>query len=790
MILTREQTANSAAQPKTWFYWFLVVLALYSFIWDCVLEVDFITHPFDSDGIFGFTPLRALTALVIIPAILLIAWLVIRRAPGNVVGLFLVIWSATIISGSLRADSPFRSFSLNFTWPPVLLLPLYFPDGRPFPRRVGWLVDLLAAACFVSLALTNLTTPPVPTSIPSALFIPALLPIAPIVSKVLGLSLTSIILLFIPSLVLRYRRAGQRERLQMKWLAGFSILFVIAGSILTSLGLFDENPYQHGPLGAIVLGAFSLYLALFIPLAVANAIFRYRLYDIDILIRRTLIYSTLTAVLAVLYFAGIVLTQSLFRALTGQTSDLAIVVSTLGIAALFTPLRQRIQNGIDRRLYRRKYDAERTLSAFSATLRSEVDLDRLTTALVAVVQETMQPAQVSLWLREPGMPPSTSATIPAIDIRPDDPLFAYCLMAPGVLEIDSLKLQSVALPALKAAGIKLALPLVSQGELVGLLKLAARLSDQEYTPDDYQLLNDLATQAATALRLAQLARQQQIEARQIERFEQEMRIAGIIQQTLLPKAVPVLLGWQLAAYWQPAQTVGGDFYDFVVLPNGQVVFIIGDVTDKGVPAALLMASTRSVVRAATERLNSPGEVLKHANDVLCPDMPPKMFVTCLCAFLDPISGLLRYANAGHNPPYQRTANGVVELRARGMPLGLMPDMVYEEKEANLALGDSILFYSDGLVEAHNAAREMFGEPRLRSLLAERRDEQPLIDYLRAELRGFTGSTWEQEDDVTLVTLQRAQPNHPTPPFANGTQVLAEFTVLSEPGNERLAMGRV
>src|SRR5262249_49095793 len=152
----------------------------------------------------------------------------------------------------------------------------------------------------------------------------------------------------------------------------------------------------------LVLGAFYLYLTLFIPLGVANAIFRHRLYNIDILIRRTLIYSTLTAILAVLFFAGILLAQSIIRTLTGQTSDLAIVGSTLAIAPRFTPLQRRIQNAIDRRFYRRKYDAERTLVAFGATLRNQVDLDKLTTALVGAVQETIQPTQVTLWLAEPG----------------------------------------------------------------------------------------------------------------------------------------------------------------------------------------------------------------------------------------------------------------------------------------------------------------------------------------------------------------------------------------------------
>ena len=184
----------------------------------------------------------------------------------------------------------------------------------------------------------------------------------------------------------------------------------------------------------------------------------------------------------------------------------------------------------------------------------------------------------------------------------------YCLTASGVIEIDRLTLHSGALDALRAQGMRLLLPLVSQGELVGVMSLGERLSEQEYSGDDLGLLNNLARQAATTVRVAQLARLQQIEARRRERIEQELKVAGVIQQTLLPRKTPDLVGWHIAAYWQPARSVGGDFYDFIPLADGRLAFIIADVTGKGVPAALVMASTRSILRAAAERLSAPGEV--------------------------------------------------------------------------------------------------------------------------------------------------------------------------------------
>ncbi len=345
---------------------------------------------------------------------------------------------------------------------------------------------------------------------------------------------------------------------------------------------------------------------------------------------------------------------------------------------------------------------------------------------------------------------------PRIDIAPDDPILAYLAGASGVVEVEKLNLDSPALRAMKAADVKVVVPLVSQGELIGLLNLGPRLSQQEYSADDRKLLSDLAAQTAPAVRVAQLVRQQQQEAQERERIAQELRVARLIQQTLLPKALPETPGYELAAHYQPAREVGGDFYDFVELGDGRLGLVVGDVTDKGVPAALVMATTRTLLRAVAQRIDSPGDVLERVNDVLYPDIPPNMFVTCLYAILDQETGRLHYANAGHDLPYVKHEDGAKELRARGMPLGLMPGMAYEEKEIFLMPGDSVLFYSDGLVEAHDPTRDMFGFPRLQGFVGAHPGGATLVDFLLSELGRFTGADWEQEDDITLVTLQRSE----------------------------------
>jgi serine phosphatase RsbU (regulator of sigma subunit)/predicted ester cyclase len=245
------------------------------------------------------------------------------------------------------------------------------------------------------------------------------------------------------------------------------------------------------------------------------------------------------------------------------------------------------------------------------------------------------------------------------------------------------------------------------------------------------------------------------ELRERERIEQELLVARRIQQASLPKEVPTLEDWQIAPFYEPAREVGGDFYDFHLLSEGRLGLAVGDATGKGVPAALVMSTTCGMLRAVAQSSESPGEVLLRVNEALSARIPASMFVTCFYGVLDPKSGIFAYANAGHDVPYVRRGGECEELRARGMPLGLMPGMSYEEKDIVLEAGEAAFFYSDGLVEAHDPNGEMFGFPRLRALVAEHGEESSLGDFLLEQLYSFVGEGWEQEDDITLLTLRRS-----------------------------------
>jgi predicted ester cyclase len=247
------------------------------------------------------------------------------------------------------------------------------------------------------------------------------------------------------------------------------------------------------------------------------------------------------------------------------------------------------------------------------------------------------------------------------------------------------------------------------------------------------------------------------ERRERERIEQDLRVARGIQHASLPKEVPTLAGWQITPFYQPAREVGGDFYDFHLLSEGRLGLVVGDATGKGVPAALVMSTTCGMLQAVSQTLDasSPGEVLEQVNETLVARIPPNMFVTCFYTVLEPKSASLSYANAGHDLPYLWRGGDAEELRARGMPLGLMAGMSYEEKEIELDYGEGVLFYTDGLVEAHDPKGEMFGFPRLRELIAEHGEESSLGDFLLEQLYSFVGEGWQQEDDITLLTLRRS-----------------------------------
>jgi hypothetical protein len=389
--------------------WILCVICLVGSVTQLIIWAVQLTAPpslFDLVEAFGW-------ALAVPVVFSILAALIIARQPGNRVGwlMMLIAFAAvspvpTILAG-LPAPPAMVTPGLwlllwldNWSWIPVIfpvfLIPLHFPTGRPPSSRWNW-VNWLAIGMwlfFIILGsfidsigpLSGAWTLPNPVG-----FFPSEVWQGPI-PILWGLGLATVVLASVASLFVRYRRAQSGERQQIKWLLYAGALFVV---IYTLMYFTSESIFLSSGWGNLL---FVLSL-LAMPAAIAIAILRYRLYDIDLIIRRTLQYTLLTGLLALVYFGSVVLLQSLFEVLTVQQSPIVIVISTLGIAALFYPLRIRVQDFIDRRFFRKKYDAEQTLVRFAAVARDEVDMDKLTSALLNAVEESMQPERVNLWLK-------------------------------------------------------------------------------------------------------------------------------------------------------------------------------------------------------------------------------------------------------------------------------------------------------------------------------------------------------------------------------------------------------
>jgi serine phosphatase RsbU (regulator of sigma subunit) len=485
---------------------------------------------------------------------------------------------------------------------------------------------------------------------------------------------------------------------------------------------------------------FILTVAVFLfPVSVSFAIVKHRLFDLDLLVNRTLVYGTVTALVALVFLAlalGIatVARVPLSAAVDGWAAGPVGVVLGTMVVLVFQPLRNRVQHAVDRRFYRERYDARQIIDRFAGDAARVVDPARFEDELISVVNRALRPKVVRL---HTGLLSEEMVGLVAGGMTVD-------LADPSRRRSES-EVGSVLVP------------LVAGGSLAGILELGPRSSASRYSALDLELLDRLAQTAGPALKLAYEVRAREREAQELERNAHELELARKIQQGLLPHDLPQVDGWSFGACYRPAREVGGDFYDWLVLPDGRLVLVIGDVSDKGIPAALVMATCRTLIRVAVGDGRPPGEVLAEVNDRLQPDIPAGMFVTCLVAVVDPSSGDLVLANAGHNLPFRRSEASTIEMMARGMPLGLMPGMVYDEVTGTLLPGESLVLTSDGLAESHSPDGEMYGTERLRDALGAGTED--LVAAALGSHERYVGSVWEQEDDITIFTVARdAEPN--------------------------------
>jgi serine phosphatase RsbU (regulator of sigma subunit) len=450
--------------------------------------------------------------------------------------------------------------------------------------------------------------------------------------------------------------------------------------------------------------------------------------------------------------------------------------------ALLTNVGSQIAIALERaRLYElvreRRIHEQAALLTLSNQLLSQTSMDDLICCLVEEVQRLLQVDGCALLLPDEKSdslafyaavgwradPVAAQRRVPADErsgsgrvMLTQEPLLIYDLQRydPTPWSADWLEIEDFRSHAV--------VPLIAEGRSIGVLMVDTR-QPHEFNEDEVRFLCLMANQAAIAIETARL---HQAEIKR-QRLEEEMAVGRQIQLTLLPEAPPTVPGWEFATFYQPARLVGGDFYDFFELPEesgGGLGMVIADVADKGVPAALLMALSRSIIRtkAMTPGLN-PAEVLQRSNQLIMKDSRSKLFLTAFYAVLEPTTGRLCYSVAGHNRPvWLHAATGAVaELSGRGIVLGIFDKIELEERDVNLAPGDLLVFYTDGLTEAMDEQHRLFGEERLHAVIAAhpKASAQQLLEAIVAAVHTFTDLA-PQSDDLTLFVVKRQ--NHPDP----------------------------
>jgi phosphoserine phosphatase RsbU/P len=562
---------------------------------------------------------------------------------------------------------------------------------------------------------------------------------------------------------------------------GLGSLLIIFG-LLPWFGVADPGSIHW-------LGYLSATLMLFFPLSLAYVVIVQRAMDVSLVIRQGLQYTLArrgVLVLQVLLSAVLFIVIASLVTTHALTPVWTVAILAAGVWSIFLlhGLTQRAAVWIDRRFFRDSYNAEQILSGLAEQVRTIVETqplletvtrriaDALHVPRVAVLLSRSAPYQPAWAIGYGSLPsvvfPERAATVEVLkkEKQPvrvyfDDPeAWIYRLPEMSGDEREKLaELQS-----------ELLLPLLAKDELIGFMSLGQKLSEAPYSGTDLRLLNSVAAQTSMALEVSRLTAAVARETGQRERQDRELEIAREVQQRLFPQCTPAIQGLSLAGACRPAQGVGGDYYDMIELEDGRLGLAIGDVSGKGISAALLMASLRACLRTMTLVGSMDlAALMQKMNRLVYESSAVNRYATFFFAVYNPLTRKLQYVNAGHNPPFvlrQGTggASEPIYLEAGGPVIGLLPNISYEEQSLTLETGDVLFAYTDGISEAMTESDEEWGEERMR-LAADAALGHSAEDIVRAvftEADQFTGAA-PQHDDMTLLVLKVARALVPAAP---------------------------
>ena len=552
------------------------------------------------------------------------------------------------------------------------------------------------------------------------------------------------------SLFRSYHESGVEEKRQVRWPLWGTLLAVAVTGLygIIFLILFNTNPtlLAKSPNASLAASIIVKIAYLLIPVSFAFGILKYRLMQIDLIIRKTVIYGAVTAIVIMIYLVlvgGIGTAVLRYAAVENQT---VVVVATLAIAAMLVPLRNRVQGFVDRRFFRARYDYAESLRLIGERATSAAPLEETLTFATERIQQALQARSAALFLKEAGEPFVPVATIGLPDQAREQTRLAWGseMFPPDAkaIEIEALQLEDVERAKLRGVAPALFAPIRSRGGVSGFITVGRRLSQERFDPEDLEFL------AAAAALLGPV-----IEIERGRRERQEYQQAREIQRALLPSVVPQPPGFSIVGFSEPARAVGGDYFDVLDLGGGATGLCIADVCGKGMTAALLMSGLQAAVRSLSSEETPPADLASRVRRVISSNLSGGKFITFFYAVLR-ADGRLSYTNAGHNPPILARADGsVIRLREGGPVLArLFADRTFLQGEVELRPGDRLVLFTDGVSEARDEREEEFGEERLANLVASRgvEEAESLQKAIVDDVTRFTSGNFH--DDVTLVVV--------------------------------------
>jgi serine phosphatase RsbU (regulator of sigma subunit) len=565
----------------------------------------------------------------------------------------------------------------------------------------------------------------------------------------LGIILPMLVILSFPFLAFvalyrSYRSANVEEKRQVTWPL-WGLLITIAVKILIYAAMFGMTAFLALAKQDMIawrntmelMQLIPLLVTVLIPVSFGFAIFKYRLMNIDVIIRKTVVYAILSTAILVVYLGVVGGLGSLLVTFAGVQNQTLVIISTLVVGILFVPVRNKLQTLVDRNLFRHKYDYPEALRAVTNLSRGATDTAEFLNATAEKLQQALQNRAVVVFMER------QEEFVAAAKVGVSDTLLGRLGVPRSFGDLldrpfDPRKrtLPGEASAALSRVGTVLVVPAGNRAFIAA----AAKLQGGELDVEDVDFLRSAADQVENALDRIRM---------QVE--EADFAQARAIQQTLLPREMPRIAKLDISGIWQPARTMGGDYYDLLKLGENELAVCIGDVAGKGMPAALLMSGLQAAVRSSAS--SSPRDLCERVRRVVVSSLSGGRFVTFFYATVDTAAMTLRWCNAGHNAPILARADGTIVRLAEGGPaFSRLFKGTYEEREIPLLPGDRLVLFTDGVSESADANGELFGEQRIEELVAATRDlgahelQQTIVHASAA----YSGG--EIEDDVTLVVV--------------------------------------